>query len=145
MKLLIYSILITCYAFATSEQFICGSKSLFDSRRMELRIVSENSNFSLYAVTHADGFELAPQQRPVSGCDDMKLLEISPSELYLECNADGDAGFITLNFSNLSRRTLPYGSISYTNITGQFVFPEGNELFPEDTILNLECKKVKRD
>jgi hypothetical protein len=62
---------------------------------------------------------------PIKGCSPVAWSKHYKKQAYLECQADGDAGYLQLQFSN--------------RIMGILSFPEGNVGYQEDTRIPLNC------
>lgn len=64
----------------------------------------------------------------VPGCAPAQRASLSASELYVECDGDGDSGYLSLKLDG-------------DKIEGRISFPEGNIGYSEDTELSVSCRR----
>lgn len=124
------TLLMTSVSFAANDRLVCqtGARSApHDTYIVKLH----GKDASISVVRHAFyGSEEFAVEKVVQGCYPARYFTLTSKALYVECDGDGDAGHLKLNFRN-------------GKITGTMNFPEGNSDagYDQDTVLRVTCMR----
>ncbi|HUP56320.1 MAG TPA: hypothetical protein VM598_02635 [Bdellovibrionota bacterium] len=88
--------------------------------------ISERNRSSIYAL-------ISRRTVPVQGCAPAQQAQVTRSSVYVECIADGDAGFLDLRTDRTGR------------LSGKMTFPEGSPQFDVDmdTEIPISCVRTR--
>jgi hypothetical protein len=88
--------------------------------------ISERNRSSIYAL-------IAGRAVPVQGCAPAQQAQVTRSSVYVECAADGDAGFLDLRTDRAGR------------LSGKMTFPEGSPQFDVDmdAEIPVSCVRIR--
>jgi hypothetical protein len=112
-----------------AEVFICSSAP--SSTPYDVFIISVDAQKQSkieYQRFPFFGAEILPFTQAVQGCAPAQYATVTATEVYVECDGDGDAGYVSLDRVE-------------GQITGTVNFPEGNIGYKEDTSLAVFCRQ----
>mgnify|MGYP000309149255 CR=1 FL=1 len=127
-KLIVLHCLLSVCGF--SRTFICSSDISQTPHDTFIINVSEKISSIKYERHRFFGSEEMSLVRDVPGCGAIKSTLFSKTSIYLECEGDGDSGFLEILMDG-------------QNIAGVIIFPEGNIGYVDDTLLDLSCRESK--
>lgn len=129
MRSLLFLLIALAMPAAFAETYVCETGP--EAKPSDVYIINFQGNENTviqYQRFPFYGAEVISPTLDVPGCAPAQVAYKSSSKLYVECDGDGDAGYLSIKLDG-------------DKIQGTVDFPEGNIGYPDNTILTVSCRK----
>jgi|GEM_PF-6230451 len=135
-SLVLLAVFASSSAFAAERTWICPMKDTSAAPYVTfiVRSATADSASISYVASAFFGSEEVVIEQPVPGCqaDENHAVEITARSLYIECDGDGDAGFLSANKSGRSR-----------SFKGSMTFPNSGVAGIDDRGVRITCTEQR--